>query len=147
LTTAERFHAKTEPEPNSGCWIWLGSRDRQGYGYFAISKRQIVKAHRFAVIGEQRRNEQVLHRCDNPSCVNPSHLFLGSNLDNRRDSLLKGRVARGNSHGMSKLSEQSVSEIRAERARGITLAVLAARYGVGQNVVSAVARGIAWRHA
>lgn len=91
----DRFEEKYIPEPNSGCFIWLGGTDQKGYGIFGIPKpRHTERAHRLAWkfhVGPIPDELQVLHRCDNPSCVNWQHLFLGTNLDNRNDMLAKGR--------------------------------------------------------
>lgn len=114
--------AKRAPEPpsvrfwrmvekTSGCWPWIGSRDRRsGYGQFRLNGR-VAKAHRWAyedAYGPLSKDAKVLHRCDNPCCVRPDHLFVGSQADNVADMLAKGRgrVSRlaaredcGNGHG------------------------------------------------
>lgn len=89
-----RFMVKVSPEPNTGCWLWLGAPStRNGYGRFWNLTGSAEVAHRaawrllVAPLGDQR----VLHRCDNPACVNPGHLFLGTQLDNIRDRDAKGR--------------------------------------------------------
>lgn len=75
------------------CWIWMGAKDRQGYGFFWWKNKQ-VRAHRFVaevVKGEKTGNLLVCHKCDNPSCVKPDHLFVGTISDNARDMVSKGR--------------------------------------------------------
>jgi hypothetical protein len=98
----DRFWAKVEPEPNSGCWIWVGTRAYKDYGYIRGSGEwaAMIGAHRVSWElhnGAIPDGLHVLHRCDNPWCVNPDHLFLGSSKDNHWDAALKGRkiVARG----------------------------------------------------
>lgn len=90
------IEASSIPEPNSGCWLWLGPIDPNGYG--RISKRTFgfILAHRYAKheAGNDVKGVCVLHRCDNPICVNPDHMFLGTNKDNSQDMVRKGR-ARG----------------------------------------------------
>jgi hypothetical protein len=81
----------------SGCWEWQAGKDKQGYGRFAIRPRNMA-AHRASWLihkGALPSGLQVLHRCDNPSCVNPEHLFLGTPTDNMRDCAAKGRIVPG----------------------------------------------------
>lgn len=90
------IEAKTD-----GCWIWSGSKDKDGYGRFGI-KRKTYRAHRvsFAIYkGSVARGINVLHHCDNPPCVNPNHIFVGTNRDNSMDMVAKKRQAAGNRHG------------------------------------------------
>lgn len=91
----ERFETKYIPEPNTGCFIWVGgSIDKDGYGAFHESHRLMKRAHRASYEyykGSFDKSLLVLHTCDNPSCVNPSHLFLGTHTDNMRDKVSKGR--------------------------------------------------------
>ena len=84
----------------------------------------------------------VLHTCDNRKCCNPAHLFLGTQKENREDCKAKGRVARGPSHGMSKLSTAEVEEIRTLRAAGWNLKPLSAKFGVCESNISQICRGM-----
>lgn len=152
---------------DSGCWNWQLSKDPRGYGYAWSDRAE--QAHRVsyrAFVGPIPVGMGVLHRCDNPSCCNPSHLFLGTQLDNMRDAAVKGRVRghvsrgddnparrlphrhpRGERHGNAKLTNLAVSAIRAElSAGGITFTDLAGRYGVSRQMIAMIARGKAWRH-
>lgn len=100
----DRFHGKYEPNEND-CWIWTGAKNRDGYGSFWNGERlagrngkrggpRMVLAHRWSFahfIGAIPAGLYVLHRCDTPSCVNPDHLFLGTQADNVRDCANKGR--------------------------------------------------------
>lgn len=92
--TVKRFEDKYIPEPNSGCFLWLRYLDSEGYGGFQINGRW-DKAHRAAwtiAHGDIPHGLHVLHRCDNPCCVNIDHLFLGTQTDNNRDRDAKGRT-------------------------------------------------------
>ena len=141
-----RFRAFFRPAAESSCWVWTGSKDEAGYGLFQRATRHLVRAHRLSfelhngiTPGELR----VLHRCDNPPCVNPHHLFLGTDLDNARDMIAKGRGRhlRGEELPAAKLSEDQVRQIRADPR---TQAVIAAEYGLGQTGVSAIKRRATW---
>jgi hypothetical protein len=97
-TVSDRFWANVIPEPNSGCWLWLGSTDRKGYGQMRITTNKKQSKLKYAThISLKLHDHQipsglhVLHRCDNPACVNPEHLFVGTQQDNMRDMLQKGR--------------------------------------------------------
>lgn len=94
----QAFEAKYIPEPNTGCWLWTGSRCRDGYGNFYDGSR-VIGAHRFSWSvhkGQAPGKFHVLHKCDTPACVNPDHLKLGTHTDNMRDSRLKGRHVMAN---------------------------------------------------
>ncbi len=149
---AERFWSKVSPEPNTGCWLWVGSVSWQGYGRAWLGGRCVL-AHRASwaeSFGPIPCGLHALHRCDNPPCVNPAHLFLGTNAENVADRDRKGRGARGASvsnrgerNGSHKLTREAVREIRA--SVGATQDALARRYGVTQAVVWRVLRGISWK--
>jgi hypothetical protein len=88
----------------------------------------------------------ICHRCDNPPCVRPEHLFLGTQADNQRDRKRKGRSGRGEKNGRAKLTARAVREIRARYARGdVSQAALGAEYGVSQPAIGFVVRGEHWR--
>ncbi len=116
--TLARFDAKVVPEPNTGCWLWSGTVLTNGYAQFWASGKGLY-AHRFAYerhIGEIPAGLFVCHHCDTPLCVNPSHLFVGTHTENMRDSVAKGRAARGATHG-SRTKPESVPRGDANGAR------------------------------
>ncbi len=147
-----RFWSKVDR--NGDCWEWKASRTAAGYGRFGVSRRVWEFAHRVAwrlTHGEIPAGAFVCHRCDNPACVRPEHLFLGSPADNSADMKQKGR-GKGNPHpgprkgmkrlGARKLSDAQIQEIRAlYGAKQVTQKELALRYGVSQPLISLVVRG------
>lgn len=138
-----RFWSKVKK--SDGCWMWLGSKDSTGYGRIGAGGRQrsSLLAHRVSWqvnLGEIPEGKCVLHRCDNPSCVNPAHLFLGSNRDNSQDALAKGRL------GTNKLTDRKVVNIRRRAAEGERHAKLAEDYGVSAVTIFNVVTRRTWKH-
>lgn len=129
------------------CWNWTGRLLRSGYGDFYSKKHW--RAHRFAYeayvgpIGDKH----VCHRCDNPRCCNPAHLFLGTPAVNAADKSSKGRTGRekrlGEGNGLAKLNEQKVRIIRASDERSVTLAE---RFGVSKVAINYVRNRTTWSH-
>lgn len=149
-TLRARLDHYSMPEPNSGCWLWLGSLCTSGYGLLGIGNRKIAAAHRLsweAARGQIKDGMQVLHKCDVRACINPGHLFLGTHLDNMRDRDAKGRreprKAKGTKHGMSKLTAEQVIAIRADTRSHRDIA---ADYGVAKSNVQAIRAGLTWAH-
>ena len=134
-----------------GCWpVSPGHRTGRGYGSIGGGgRRRRWLLHRLAYtlwVGEIPPGMQVLHRCDNPPCVNPQHLFLGTQADNMADKVAKGRQARGLSNGMGKLSEEQIEQARRRMAAGETQAAVARELGVhpgtiGRRIVRSVVTG------
>jgi len=144
----KRFKEKYIPLSKDGCWLWIGWRDRKGYGGFSIRGKQI-KAHRASWLfqkGSIPESMCVLHKCDVPSCVNPAHLFLGTPRDNYYDSVSKGRHTCGEKHGSAKLNEEQVSEIKALLVAGIVPRILAEQFGVSRRQISYIRSGENWSH-
>jgi len=135
----------------SECWLWMGARYLGGYGRIRRDGRQ-MGAHReaFALAygAPVPRGVMVCHRCDNPPCVNPAHLFLGTAADNNADRHHKGRDARqkGELHPSAKLTDADVLEMRKLRATGEQFKDLAARFGVTTQAAFLAATGRTWRH-
>jgi len=149
LITNNRFNKFLDLNLKTGCINWTGSKDKDGYGYFKDKKT--IKAHRYAYlhcIGEIG-DYHVLHKCDNPSCVNPEHLFLGTNKDNMQDKVSKGRQFHYSRpmHGMlnshRKLDQQDVNEIRDlyPYYNGVQLSKL---YGVTPTQICRILNNTSW---
>lgn len=133
-----------------GCWGWRGSVDQDGYPVFrgVVAATEYRRAHRYSYAlhsGEDPEGRQVLHRCDNPTCTNPDHLFLGSNADNMADKIAKGRarVARGEDSGKAILTEDQVREILADPR---TYGELGAIYGVSAGTIGSIKARASWAH-
>jgi hypothetical protein len=142
-SVAQRIMDKTTPEPNTGCFLWAGCADKNGYGFIRIDGKN-KKVHRVAydmANGTQLpSNVLVCHTCDTPSCVNPRHLYAGSNSDNQIDAAIKGRSPSG------KLSVDDVRLIRARREAGETATGLALEYGVHLTTIINIAHRQKWKH-
>jgi len=161
----ERFWKHVECNAD-GCWEWRSHKQWQGYGQFKIrhsdGRWQTKMAHRVAwqiEVGQIPPGLYVCHHCDNPSCVRPDHLFLGTAAENNADRNAKGRQARGvkvrrkngdrrgEEHPNAKLTEAIVLEIRKRYAAGgVSQTALAKEYGVNQTKISEAVRGITWVH-
>jgi hypothetical protein len=149
----ERFEEKFTPEPNSGCWLWTASADNGGYGTIAAYGK-VQKAHRVSWImnkGKIPAGLNVLHRCDNPACVNPDHLFLGTQAENVADMVTKGRqrtVPRfGTDNPQAALDEETVWAIRAMLKMKLFSQIEVSRsYGVSPMTISRIANNQSWTH-
>lgn len=145
-TVETRFWSRVNKKK---CWTWTGAVSAEGYGTLRINSKTWL-AHRFAwtlTYGSVANDTCVLHRCDNPPCVNPDHLFSGDRSINNKDKVLKGRQSRhdGIKNPNAKLTTEQIKEIRALYATGQYKQVeLAARFGVIQPHISRIIRKEAW---
>ena len=156
----ERFEAKISRCPISGCWLWTAGINAHGYGDFWAHGRTNA-AHRIAWelwVGQVPNGLHVLHRCDVRCCVNPAHLFLGTNADNMADRNAKqrqafgkrngahtkpDRVRHGEAQGAAKLTEAQAIAIRNDPRRP---RFISAQYGVSRQTIHRIKRGTAWSH-
>jgi hypothetical protein len=145
----ERVAAQTEINA-SGCHVFTGSKDDCGYG--RINKDgKLVRLHRAVWErdhGEIAQGIVVCHTCDNRACINPAHLFVGTQADNIRDMDSKGRRRSliGSAHGGAKLTEEQIPVIRSLLANGKTCAAIADMYGVSEGMIRHIYHGRAWTH-
>ena len=160
-----RFFSKVDKSSSpNGCWLWTACTDENGYGKFTF-RRRVVKASRLAwsiQIGPIPEGLHLLHNCpggDNPACINPAHLRIGTAADNSADAVAKGQtpagerhkskthpetVLRGVDHPLAKLDESMVREIRNRIALGEVQTSIAAAYGISRTAVSAIATRRTW---
>lgn len=137
----------------SECWPWTGALNRWGYGACQMDGRQMnaSRAAWFEREGALTDWQQVLHRCDNPACCNPKHLFIGTHLDNMRDRKAKGRyntALRGEAHPRhnAKLTPELVLEARRLYAEGVSQSEIGRRWKLHSSVISRAVRGENWGH-
>lgn len=138
----DRFWAKVDK--SGECWEWTGAKNHYGYGKFSVRRCVWVFAHRVAweiTNGEIPAGRFVCHRCDNPACVRPDHLFLGTAQDNSTDAKVKQR-SKSASHLGRRLTREEVEQMRSLYQGGeCSQQQLARRFGVSQGLVSAIVRG------
>lgn len=132
------------------CWLWQGGLAPSGYGYFTIKPVRNVHAHRAAWIltfGAIPDGLFVLHGCDNKRCVNPAHLFLGTQRDNIRDFDGKGLRQRGEQHPRTRHTAEDIREMRRLRAEeGLSFRAIGQRFGIRAEAVWKIFHGKRWGH-
>jgi hypothetical protein len=149
----ERFDSKYQPEPNTGCWLWVGGLNEGGYGIIGLGSRSegVARAHRVSWVlhrGPLNSCDCVLHKCDQPRCVNPDHLFVGSQSDNMKDCVQKKRNFvpdnRGEKAINSKLKIENVIHIKKRELSGSEYARM---YGVSRSAIYEIWGGRNWTSA
>jgi hypothetical protein len=148
-TAIERLEMYSIPEPNTGCWLWMNFLDKDGYGFIRDNGTR-KRAHRFSYEtykGEIPKDNVVCHRCDNPSCVNPGHLFAGTKKDNTQDMLRKNRQGtfrlKGEENPKAKLKSSDILNIIKSTESYSKLARL---YNVGKSTIARIKKRQTWAH-
>lgn len=152
MNNHDRFWRKTV-YVHSGCCLWIGSASKHGYGTFGIGSRtdgsrRTVRTTRYAYeisFGPIPDGLYVLHKCDNPRCVNPDHLYLGDQKKNMQDMRERGRsnYVRGEKIGLSKLNEKQIAEIR---SMNIPNTLIARKFDVTPATIGYIRNGKTWKH-
>jgi len=132
--------------PKEGCWLWKAGKSK---GYGVISNGNCcMQAHRLSWVlwnGPISNGLSVLHKCDNPACVNPEHLFLGTKGDNAKDRDRKGRVAHGEKHCKAKFTEKQIKQIRQLRQQGVKVTKIAKLFNVSDGHISHIVNKDIWK--
>ena len=146
--TQERIEAKVLRIPEAGCWVWMGSTQVRGYGEIISNNRKHL-AHRAsyeAFVGKIPKGMYVCHACDNVACVNPNHLFLGTQNQNQQDMASKGRSTRGVKNPMAKLDEYGVKQIKEGIKAGQSDSSLAKSWMVCRQTINNIRNKKVWNH-
>lgn len=146
-TFQERFWSKVKITET--CWLWIGCLNECGYGSISTSSGRTMLANRASWLinrGDIPAGMKVLHTCDNPPCVNPDHLFIGTQADNIEDMVTKGRGAKGEVSGSHKLTEVQVLELRADRDSGMIIKQLRLKYNTSHANACAIIHRRTWTH-
>jgi len=146
--TKERIDNKVERIPEGGCWVWMGTTTVRGYGQI-ISNNRKHYAHRAsyeAFIGEIPKDMHVCHACDNVYCVNPAHLFLGTQKQNLEDMARKGRSTKGERNPMSKLNKEDVKDIKYLFSTGLSDSEISIEFSVCRQTINNIRNGKVWKN-
>ncbi len=145
LTRLEYYHCYIEMP--FGCWAWVGPQDKDGYGLVNVGGK-LKRVHRLvyeSTHGDIPDGLLVCHRCDEPSCINPEHLFLGSPRENVVDSVKKGRSRLGELNGGAKLTWNDIEEIRREFLLGARRKKIARKHKISYSQACQIIRGTFWK--
>ena len=146
-----RFWCKVNVRSKNKCWEWISHKDRDGYGRFYFNKKQ-VGAHRFSYFikhGTIQKDLMICHTCNNPSCINPNHLYEGTAYDNVKDSKIAGTLYFSNAKGEkcpnAKLTQNQVNEIRRLLKTKMKQGDIARKFKVSQSNITLIKNGTNWK--
>ena len=147
MKKAKPFFTRCLIDPDTGCWNWTSGKDAGGYGGLTVNRKS-WKAHRyswFLVNGPIPKGMCICHHCDNPSCINPQHLWIGTNEENIQDRNIKGRQAKGHKNRNARLNEFQIREIRLQQGKKINKE-LAKQYNISVSTINDIWAKRRWRH-
>ena len=150
-TENDRVNFWKKVDTSGDCWPWTAYKNKQGYGKIGTANKKLRFAHRVSyanTIGVIPVGYDVCHHCDNPSCVNPAHLFAGTRADNVRDMVFKGRGTnmQGSRHGMAKLKDLEVFLIRRLISASIPITLISKMFRVSYQTIWGIRHGLNWTH-
>ena len=148
IQVTKRFLEKVEYDTNVGCWWWSASLTKDGYGQFNYNNK-VHRAHRISYElhkGIIPNNLLIRHTCNNPSCVNPNHLVLGTNQDNKNDCVKANRQAKGSKIKISVLKEPDIPLIKEMLKTGLSQRAIAKKFSVTKSTITAINLGKSWKH-
>lgn len=146
LPDLRRLWSKVQSAGLDSCWLWTAAHNPDGRGKFVVSRQgkkrcfNVPRVIYWQCYGEPFE-KQVLHKCNNASCCNPSHFYLGGDKENRRDSVEAGTQYKGSTHHLAKLSDQQICDIKEKVMAGALGSQLAVEYGVSEKTISNYRRG------
>lgn len=145
----DRFNAKYQKD-ESGCWIWIASCAGMGYGQIKLpGERRQIYAHRLSYLihkGPLPEGKQICHTCDNPKCVNPDHLFVGTSQDNHDDMTKKKRHTYGQLSGTAKITEEQARQVLGMIGLGMTQVAIGKFFGLHPVSIGRIKLGKRWKH-
>lgn len=143
LHCTDACHFWSKVEKTDTCWLWIAGGHKFGYGEFRESGK-LIRAHRFSYElhnGPIKDSKSVLHTCDNPRCVNPNHLYIGTQIENGRDTSIRDRV------GTRKLTPSDIPEIRKQLSANEADSQISKKFGVTAACIYSIRSGKTWRYA
>ncbi len=146
IPLSEKIEKSIVRIPETGCWIWMKSLNNGGYGHTTFGRENSLLAHRASYeqkYGKIPNGIFALHSCDIKSCVNPDHIFLGTQQDNMTDKVNKNRQANGEKHGRSKLTKEQAIEAKFSNEKA---SVLANRFNCSAVMIRQIRSGLYWKH-
>lgn len=141
-----RFWSHVDVSTDFQCWNWRGVKNNSGYGRFSMCGKWIP-AHRLSyslIKGDISEEHVIRHTCDNPSCCNPHHLLVGTHAENSGDAVARGRTAKGERSGRTRLKNEDVEYIR-KNPDGLTLTALSAKFGMAKSSIHYIRCGRSWK--